>query len=62
MLDDIGIKLTEKQVFEIINSLDLNRNGEIDYTEFLAGCMKSKVYLRDEYLKLAFSYFDKVSF
>lgn len=35
-------------------------NGFIDYTEFLAGCMKSKIYLQEDFLKSAFSYFDKV--
>jgi Ca2+-binding EF-hand superfamily protein len=41
--------------------LDTNNNGYIDYTEFLAGCMKSKIYLKEDYLKIAFSCFDKVS-
>ena len=44
-----------------MNTLDTNKNGYIDYTEFLAGCMKSKIYLKDEHLRRAFEYFDKVS-
>jgi len=43
-----------------MNKLDTNNNGYIDYTEFLAGCMKSKIYLKEEVIKNAFSYFDKV--
>ena len=43
-----------------MDKLDTNQNGYIDYTEFLAGCMKSKIYLKEDYLKSAFSYFDKV--
>lgn len=43
-----------------MNTLDINKNGFIDYTEFLAGCMKSKIYLKDENLRRAFEYFDKV--
>jgi Ca2+-binding EF-hand superfamily protein len=43
-----------------MNMLDTNHNGYIDYTEFLAGCMKSKIYLKEEYLHSAFQYFDKV--
>lgn len=39
--------------------LDTNNNGYIDYTEFLAGCMKSKIYLKEDYLKMTFAYFDK---
>ncbi len=45
---------------DLIYMLDINNNGYIDYTEFLAGCMKSKIYLKEENLKIAFSYFDKV--
>ena len=41
--------------------LDTNNNGFIDYTEFLAGCMKSKIYLNEKHLRIAFSYFDKVN-
>lgn len=42
-----------------MQKLDTNLNGYIDYTEFLAGCMKSKIYLKEDYLKSAFQYFDK---
>lgn len=44
-----------------MNSLDTNHNGNIDYTEFLAGCMKSKIYLKEDNIKAAFEYFDKVN-
>lgn len=44
----------------MMDKLDTNNNGYIDYTEFLAGCMKSKIYLKEDYLRAAFSYFDKV--
>ena len=43
-----------------MSKMDTNHNGYIDYTEFLAGCMKSKIYLKEDYLRAAFSYFDKV--
>ena len=44
---------------DLIYMLDTNNNGYIDYTEFLAGCMKSKIYLKEDYLKMTFAYFDK---
>ena len=44
-----------------MSELDTNNNGYIDYTEFLAGCMKSKLYLQQDNLRHAFEYFDKVS-
>ena len=55
------VKITEREAQELIDSIDNNLNTKIDYTEFLAGCMKSKIYLKEENLKIAFSYFDKVS-
>jgi calcium-dependent protein kinase len=39
--------------------MDTNNNGSIDYTEFIAGCMQSYVYLKENNLKHAFEYFDK---
>ena len=54
------IDYTSQQMQDLIYMLDINNNGYIDYTEFLAGCMKSKIYLKEENLKIAFSYFDKV--
>ena len=42
--------------------LDTNNNGYVDYTEFIAGCMKSKIYLNEEHLKNSFAYFDKVGY
>jgi calcium-dependent protein kinase len=43
----------------MLYQMDTNGNGWIDYTEFLAGCMKSKVYLREENILQAFDYFDR---
>lgn len=59
-LNKYGIKHTNEEVKELMDKLDTNQNGYIDYTEFLAGCMKSKIYLKEDYLKSAFAYFDKV--
>ena len=61
-LDKSGHSYSEVEVSQLMNTLDTNKNGYIDYTEFLAGCMKSKIYLKDEHLRRAFEYFDKVSF
>ena len=43
----------------VIQLMDTNNNGSIDYTEFIAGCMQSYVYLKENNLKNAFEYFDK---
>jgi calcium-dependent protein kinase len=55
-----GIDYTPEECRSLMDKLDTNNNGYIDYTEFLAGCMKSKIYLKEDYLKNAFEYFDKV--
>jgi calcium-dependent protein kinase len=39
--------------------MDSNKNGYIDYTEFIAACLQSYNYLKENHLKTAFSYFDK---
>jgi calcium-dependent protein kinase len=44
----------------VVEIMDTNKNGCIDYTEFIAACMQSAVYNNDEiYLKNAFEFFDK---
>jgi Ca2+-binding EF-hand superfamily protein len=43
-----------------MDTLDTNNNGCIDYTEFLAGCMKAKIYLKEERIRDAFEFFDRV--
>jgi calcium-dependent protein kinase len=53
-LTSFGIKYSEEEIKKLMNKLDTNHNGYIDYTEFLAGCMKSKIYLKEDYLQSAF--------
>lgn len=52
--------MTTKEAGDLMESIDLNDNGSIDYTEFIAGCMRSKIYLKEDHLRAAFEYFDKV--
>lgn len=56
-----GCSMTEKDVEQIMRVMDSNRNGYIDYTEFIAGCLQSYNYLKENHLKTAFSYYDKDS-
>lgn len=39
--------------------MDSNQNGLIDYTEFIAACLQSYNYLKENHLRSAFAYFDK---
>lgn len=53
-LKQYGLKYSDEEVMDIMNSVDTNGNGFIDYTEFIAGCMKSKIYLKEDHLRAAF--------
>lgn len=44
---------------EIFNSLDTDRSGCINYTEFIAATIDQKIYLKNERLFEAFKNFDK---
>lgn len=54
-----GCNIREEDWDLVIQLMDTNKNGYIDYTEFIAGCMQSYVYLNESNLQNAFSYFDK---
>lgn len=53
--------MTGTDVDNLMNVMDSNHNGFIDYTEFIAGCLQSQTYLKENNLKSAFSYYDKDS-
>ena len=53
--------MSKEEADDLMQNLDMNTNGSIDYTEFIAGCMKSKIYLKEDHLRTAFEYFDKVN-
>ncbi len=52
-------QLTEGDIDQAMEVMDSNRNGFIDYTEFIAACLQTQNYLKENHLKEAFSYFDK---
>ena len=54
-----GCLLTEADIEMAMNVMDSNKNGYIDYTEFIAACLQSYNYLKEHHLKTAFAYFDK---
>ena len=39
--------------------MDSNQNGLIDYSEFIAACLQSYNYLKENHLRSAFAYFDQ---
>ena len=51
--------INEKEICDLFNTIDLGKNGKIDYTEFLAATLQKQSYLKKERLYEAFCVFDK---
>ena len=51
--------INENDVFELFKVIDADKNGKIDYTEFLAATIQKQNYLIKERLFEAFCVFDK---
>ena len=58
MLGDVGLAQTE--VESIMEKVDSDGNGFIDYSEFVTGCVDLKKLLSARQLEYAFSQFDEV--
>jgi Ca2+-binding EF-hand superfamily protein len=48
----------EKISYEIVNRLDQDEDGNIDYTEFLASCIERQKQISLDNLEIAFNMFD----
>lgn len=57
----MGTVAAELEVQRIMETVDIDKNGTIDYTEFIAATMNKEKLLTGERLKTAFDHFDKVS-
>lgn len=59
-LKELGFDPAQKEtMLENIKLADTDGSGEIDYTEFIAATMSSKMYMNEKYLRAAFDMFDK---
>lgn len=65
-MDEIEKGLKElknaKDLVELVQAMDTDKSGFIDYNEFLAAAIGEEIYLNKEKLKQAFNVFDKVGF
>eukprot|EP01017_Pseudomicrothorax_dubius_P032473 TRINITY_DN4259_c0_g1_i1.p2 TRINITY_DN4259_c0_g1~~TRINITY_DN4259_c0_g1_i1.p2 ORF type:complete len:211 (-),score=44.33 TRINITY_DN4259_c0_g1_i1:113-745(-) len=50
---------TAKEIHAVFDSLDTDKNGFINYTEFLAATIEKSTYMKEEKLSAAFRLFDK---
>ena len=51
--------INEEEIHNLFKTIDVDKNGKIDYTEFLAATLQKKNYLKIERLYEAFCLFDK---
>ena len=51
--------ISDEELCELFKSIDVDQNGKIDYTEFLAATIQKKIYLQEEKLFEVFCTFDK---
>jgi len=54
-----GIPISEEEVDKMFEEIDLDKNGTIDYTEFVMATMSDKHTMTNDKLQLAFKLFDK---
>lgn len=54
----INSKVNTLDLEVICTYLDTNKNGVIDYTEFIAGCLIRDSFTKEEWYKFTFDYFD----
>lgn len=57
-LENAGFGDAISDLADIVQSIDSDGNGNIDYTEFLAATLDSKAYLKEEACRAAFRTFD----
>mmetsp|Transcript_13764 Transcript_13764/g.18789 ORF Transcript_13764/g.18789 Transcript_13764/m.18789 type:complete len:98 (+) Transcript_13764:1018-1311(+) len=52
-------KMEEPNVRTMLDAADINKDGKIDYTEFIAAAIDKKKLLSEENLRRAFDTFDR---
>ncbi|XP_074575351.1 calcium-dependent protein kinase 1-like [Curcuma longa] len=58
-LGNMGIKITESEVQQLMEAADVDGNGSIDYMEFITATMHMNRMEKEDHLYKAFQYFDK---
>ena len=56
---EAGIPITQEELDNIVNSIDFDNNGNIEYEEFIRICIPKEKLFTDENIQNAFSLFDE---
>ena len=54
-----GVEKAASEVAELVKSMDMDGNGELDYEEFIAATLSTAKMENEDNLARAFAYFDK---
>jgi len=55
----LGDQYTKEEILQIMDSVDTDKNGAIDYNEFVAATLDGEIAKNLKKLEMAFKYFDK---
>ena len=55
----LGYREDYETLVQILRAADIDQNGSLNYTEFLAASMDATTFLKESYIKTAFMMFDK---
>uniref|UniRef100_A0A7N2KTE5 EF-hand domain-containing protein n=2 Tax=Quercus lobata TaxID=97700 RepID=A0A7N2KTE5_QUELO len=58
-LTRLGSKLTETEIKQLMDAADVDKNGTVDYSEFITVTMNRNKLDNEEHLFMAFKYFDQ---
>jgi len=54
----VGIEISQKEIKKVFLKADLDRDGKVNYSDFLAAAMDQKLFLAKDNIIAAFSHFD----
>lgn len=57
--NEFGEQVSKEEISQIFNMIDINRNGKIDYTEWVAATLDYDKILKGRKIETAFEFFDK---
>lgn len=55
---NLNLKLTQDQIVKMFDAMDIDKSGQIDYSEFIAAFLDTVVIKQEKYLKEAFQRID----